>query len=77
MGGIVGNNDDESDELCKFLAVNHRQPTAASASLEIPRPNTVPHRKSSIFEPSVNSKLSPQPLQHMHPAGDMHLSVDE
>jgi hypothetical protein len=48
-----------------------------AAALEIPKPNTVPHRKSSIFEPGVNSKLSPQPLLHMPPAGDMHLSVDD
>jgi len=47
------------------------------SALEIPKPNTVPHRKSSIFEPGVNSKLSPQPLLHMPPAGDMHLSVDD
>ncbi|VDN01786.1 unnamed protein product [Thelazia callipaeda] len=33
-------------------------------SLLIPRPDTVPQRKSSIIYPSVHSKLSPQP--HIH-----------
>ncbi|VDN92164.1 unnamed protein product [Brugia pahangi] len=33
-------------------------------SLQIPRPDTVPQRKSSIIYPSVHSKLSPQPYIH-------------
>ena len=32
--------------------------------LQIPRPDTVPQRKSSILHPSVHSKLSPTPLIH-------------
>lgn len=40
-----------------------RSPTNIEG-LEIPRPNTVPARKNSIFNPSAASKLSPQPLLH-------------
>ncbi|KAM3722234.1 cAMP-regulated phosphoprotein [Dirofilaria immitis] len=40
-----------------------------SESLMIPRPDTVPQRKSSIIYPSVHSKLSPQPYIH-HSAHD-------
>lgn len=39
-------------------------------SLQIPRPDTVPQRKSSIIYPSVHSKLSPQ--MHIH-----HTSHDD
>jgi len=39
--------------------------------LQIPRPDTVPQRKSSILHPSVHSKLSPTPLIHR----DEHESV--
>ncbi|KAI3420281.1 hypothetical protein GPALN_003595 [Globodera pallida] len=35
--------------------------------LQIPRPDTVPQRKSSILHPSAHSKLSPQPhIHHEH-----------
>ncbi|VDD85965.1 unnamed protein product [Enterobius vermicularis] len=37
---------------------------AHDESLQIPRPDNVPQRKSSIIYPSVHSKLSPQP--HIH-----------
>ncbi|KAL3997706.1 cAMP-regulated phosphoprotein/endosulfine conserved region family protein [Acanthocheilonema viteae] len=39
-------------------------PTIRDESLLIPRPDTVPQRKSSIIYPSVHSKLSPQPYVH-------------
>ncbi|CAG9531298.1 unnamed protein product [Cercopithifilaria johnstoni] len=39
-------------------------PTIRDESLLIPRPDTVPQRKSSIIYPSVHSKLSPQPYIH-------------
>ncbi|VDO65254.1 unnamed protein product [Onchocerca flexuosa] len=39
-------------------------PIMRDASLLIPRPDTVPQRKSSILYPSVHSKLSPQPYIH-------------
>lgn len=42
---------------------------AADETLPIPRPDTVPQRKSSIIYPSVHSKLSPIPHIH-HSAHD-------
>ncbi|VDN42876.1 unnamed protein product [Gongylonema pulchrum] len=39
-------------------------PLRDEVALPIPRPDTVPQRKSSIIFPSVHSKLSPQP--HIH-----------
>ncbi|EFO23345.1 hypothetical protein LOAG_05142 [Loa loa] len=44
-------------------------PRIRDESLLIPRPDTVPQRKSSIIYPSVHSKLSPQPYIH-HSAHD-------
>ncbi|EJW76059.1 hypothetical protein WUBG_13029 [Wuchereria bancrofti] len=38
--------------------------TVRDESLLIPRPDTVPQRKSSNIYPSVHSKLSPQPYIH-------------
>nr|CAD2152756.1 unnamed protein product [Meloidogyne enterolobii] len=42
--------------------------------LQIPRPDTVPQRKSSILHPSAHSKLSPQPHIH-HEHTDESLSM--
>jgi hypothetical protein len=43
---------------------------------QIPRPDTVPQRKSSILHPSAHSKLSPQPhIHHEHP--DESLSMPQ
>jgi hypothetical protein len=42
--------------------------------LQIPRPDTVPQRKSSILHPSAHSKLSPQPHIH-HEHTDESLSL--
>lgn len=39
-------------------------PISEDESLEIPRPDTVPQRKSSIIYPAAHSKLSPLP--HLH-----------
>ncbi|VDM91975.1 unnamed protein product [Onchocerca ochengi] len=39
-------------------------PIMRDESLLIPRPDTVPQRKSSILYPSVHDKLSPQPYIH-------------
>jgi len=48
---------------------------SSPTGVEIPTPDTVPHRKTSLIQ-STASKLSPQPLHHLHsPTGDHPLTV--
>uniref|UniRef100_A0A914V1Y3 cAMP-regulated phosphoprotein 19 n=1 Tax=Plectus sambesii TaxID=2011161 RepID=A0A914V1Y3_9BILA len=50
--------------------------SASPTGLEIPRPETVPQRKSSIIYPSAHSKLSPQPHLH-HPLEPLSAEMQE
>jgi len=55
-----------ADEHMELRSPSPVESDAPSTGLEIPRPETVPQRKSSIIYPSAHSKLSPQP--HLHHA---------
>ncbi|VDN59977.1 unnamed protein product [Dracunculus medinensis] len=66
--------DDPQNKTCSVAASIFLQnsnstlridvPISEDESLEIPRPDTVPQRKSSIIYPAAHSKLSPLP--HLH-----------
>ncbi|VDK82975.1 unnamed protein product [Litomosoides sigmodontis] len=59
-GSLSSTTKEEMDTPLKIDVL----PTIRDESLLIPRPDTVPQRKSSIIYPSTHSKLSPQPYIH-------------
>lgn len=56
------------NETCEVLSVICAEESDGSTSptgLEIPTPDRIPARKTSLIQPAA-SKLSPQPIHHLH-----------
>lgn len=64
VGEASGGREGASGGQCSAIVADEDEDDVLTGC-EIPRPETVPQRKSSIIYPSAASKLSPQPL-HLH-----------